>query len=199
MNSKGMELSVNFLVVMIVALVVFMLSIGFIYNVYKKAVDQEETSLASLDRQVEFLRCGSESVCIGEKTKRMNRGEQEVFAVRILNTQTVDRNFRAYVSNPDNNPVIFLPPETDDPDSDANSVREIKLGLSDSKNFGFMAKVPDTATSGTYIYDIHVDTQCKSDENDESIRECGSGTTFNSGSWVPFGENDVYKIIVIVN
>ena len=86
MNKRAVELSINFLVVVVISIVVLGLGIRLLYNLYGGAVELRDISLEDIDKQIGALICeGTESACIGKDTQTIKRGDLGIFGLKILN------------------------------------------------------------------------------------------------------------------
>ncbi len=187
--SKGIELSMNFLVVIVLTLVIFGLSISFIMNIYEKATGIQKKTFDDLDKQIGYLRCGTEQVCIGDKTKEIRRGEFSVFGIRILNVLGTRSRFKIYVSSsPDNaqisgysqHPINLLPKETTDQDPVCgDGARCEDVDPDKSRDLGLGIDVDKATPKGLYVFDIYVKYQ-------------------DVNGWHPYGETAKSKIFVNV-
>ncbi len=188
MNKKAIELSMNFLVILVLSLVIFGLSITFILNIYGKAKGLQAKTFEDLDRQIGFLRCGTEQVCIGDKAKEIRRGEFGVYGIRVLNVYKDRTKFRVVIkpnqevgeaTDPQFNAPghnLFLLPSED-------SERIEFLDPDKSKSFALGVEVGKSLASGTYVVDVFV-----------AYEEIPAG----SGNFKSYGEAPKYKINVIV-
>lgn len=94
-NRKAMELSVNFVVMLIIALVIF----GMGLVLFKRFFVEAENIKQDLDEQTrreltDRMMSSSEQVIIYPTQLKVNKGKGDVFGVGILNTGTaLDNNF----------------------------------------------------------------------------------------------------------
>ncbi|MBI4440864.1 hypothetical protein HY639_01735 [Candidatus Woesearchaeota archaeon] len=187
MNRKAIELSMNFLVIIVLSLVIFGFSINFIMNIYGKATGLQQRTFEDLDRQIGTLRCGTEQVCIGDKTKTIRRGEYDAYGVRILNIFAEERKFKVTIVpngavNSQIDPKfgtegheLFLLPA-------AGQERIESISPDKSRNFALGVEVGKSLASGTYVVDVLAGAE-----------KLPRGTGFE-----PYGETPKYKIIVVV-
>ncbi len=163
---KGIELSMNFLVVIVLTLVIFIFSIYFILTIYEKAKGMQTRTFDDLDKQIGYLRCGTEQVCIGEKTKEIRRNEFSVFGIRILNVLGGQRKFTIFVKESLDNkniygysdhPIRLLPKASSKPDPACGDEARCELIDPDKgKNFALGAEVDAATPKGTYVFDVYV-------------------------------------------
>ena len=156
---KGIELSLNFLVTIIIAIVILVFGIRFISNLVTETTELESITLDQLDKKIENLLCESEKVCIGTTKKTIQKGNFDVFGIRIINIISdlefndefnVDIKVSKLIK--DNNEII-----------DPNNLNKIKLKhrtnnfiveKNNEEEIGIGVEVLKEAVSGTYILDV---------------------------------------------
>ena len=157
---KGaIELSMNFLVVLIISIVIFGFGIRFVYNLSKGANDIREMSVEELDKRISDMTCeSSDKVCVPVERKTIRRGNFDVFAIKILNVAVNnDQNFivQASPASPlgyrkDRSPIsaskIIINPAS----------RVVQIERNDEQKVAVGIEVPDDAESGTYIFDVKI-------------------------------------------
>lgn len=173
MNKKGVELSVNFLVVLIISIAVIGFGIKFVYNLVGETQKLEQVSGEQLDAKIGNLICADEDkVCIGKDIKKIPRGKVDVFGLRILNTD--------FQNDPNTGAAkIFTvkieecqhstgssKSDCDSSDSATKKIntlpqwpsgtRTIPVKFKEEAKIAIGAEVPKNAVSGTYIIDVNV-------------------------------------------
>lgn len=155
---KGIELSINFLVTIVIALTIFGFGVRFIYTLASEATELESLTTSELDKRIGDLLCEStDKVCIGKDKKVIRKGDFDVFGIKIINIQDVT-DFEIIISRPDipgytpNNNPIFGDELKWNPKS-----RTERLEREEENEFGLGISVPKTAISGTYIFDVRVE------------------------------------------
>lgn len=167
MNKKSVELSINFLVIVVISLTVLGFGIKFIYDLYGGAVEMRDLSLEDIDKQIENLMCeGTESVCISKDSQTIRRGDLGIFGIKIINLAGNSADFSVTATPkklikkgggedlPPFSDVECLP-ECGNPRIETilnHEEKDIAIGIKPGKNAG----------SGTYIFDIVV---CYNDNN----------------------------------
>lgn len=155
-SKKGIELSINFLVTIIIAITIFMFGMKFIYNLAGEATEIEGLTTEQLDMRIGELLCEStERVCIGIDKKKILRGKFAVFGVKILNIQE-GSNFEINI-----NPAI---PAGYTRNNDPIPTSGIKMKYRDSffikrngeEDVGIGVEVPKDTPAGTYIFNVIV-------------------------------------------
>jgi hypothetical protein len=174
-----MELSVNFLVVLIMAIVVFGLSITLLYKIVDKTEGLRGKQLDELDRAIGYLTCKSaDQVCFDTTRKTIPRSEFQLFTIKILNINNQRTRFRVRfrteeVGGFDSADLFRLPRE-----------REVLISPDKEEQFALGVEVPDDALSGTYVFNIRVQ-YCEQDPFDPCV------------TWKDY-KDPVYKLTVIV-
>lgn len=150
LNNKGaVELSAGFMVTLILAIVIFGLSISFLYHLFSGANSMKDEMLSKIESQNINLACGTSQVCIGpRKSITIERGEYQIFAIRILNvlkdphyfTYKVDKNIE-FNENTDKLQIQYL-----------NITDELKSHEDKTYNIGVF--VPKDMPSGQYILEV---------------------------------------------
>lgn len=177
MNKKAVELSINFLVIVIISIVVLGLGLNLLYKLYGGAVEIRDVSLEDIDRQIGALVCeGTESACIGKDSQTVKRGELGIFGLKILNLVGSSMDFEITAKKGKfikkdgsestfSSDIICLPtcgtPRTETIPN--HGEKDIAIGIKVGKNAG----------SGTYIFDIVV---CYDDPSntDDTTNKCSN-------------------------
>ena len=156
-NKKAIELSLNFIVILIISIIIFGFGIRFISTLSSKATELQDITISELDESIGSLVCeSSDRVCIGVDRKTIKRTKFDIFGLKIMNI--IDsQNFDIVVSRPtpsgyaknkveimsDN--LIWNPRE-----------RSIFIEKNEEKNLGIGVQVPTNAASGTYIFNVNI-------------------------------------------
>ena len=160
LNKKSIELSLNFLVVIVLTLVIFGFGVWFISHLSKEATNIKEMTFKDLDEKISDLACeGSARVCIGIDRKTIQKKNYDVFGVKIVNVIN-DQNFEIMASYPnplgykkDNTPITS-PPLVLNPEAP----RTVAIKKNEEAKIGIAVEVPATAVSGTYIFNVQIKT-----------------------------------------
>lgn len=153
---KGIELSMNFLVTIIIALTIFMFGVRFIYTLASEAVELESLTTDQLDIRIGELLCEStDRVCIGIDKKIIRKGKFDVFGIKIINIQdskTFDITITPTGFTKDNEPVSTV-------GLDKITVKynpDVFIDRNEEKSIGVGVEVAKDARQGTYILDVSV-------------------------------------------
>lgn len=154
MQKKAIEVSLAFIVVIVIALSLFVLGVKFIYDITAEAGKIEEVSIEQLDRKFAELSCESnDKVCIGIIRREVPKGKFDVFGVKIINIiSTTD--FLVEV-----NPSSAFDKENNEIENNIRfkyNDKVILIEKNEEKNIGIAFEVPKEAQSGIYIFDIVV-------------------------------------------
>ena len=166
-DKKAMELSINFLVILIISIVIFGLGVKFISELSKEAKDITTITTDELDRKIGSLICGdSERVCLGIDRKAIKGKDYGTFGLKIINILTPPsskngQDFYIIVSSP--NPLGYKKdktPITHPPLIVYPSSRSVFIKQNDETlPIAIGAQVPSDASLGTYILDVEIRTE----------------------------------------
>lgn len=153
---KGIELSLNFLVTIIITLVIFTLGIKFIHNLASEATELESLTTDQLDKRTGQMLCEStDRVCIGISKKMIPKGKFDVFGIRIINILD-GQDFGIVIEKP--SPSGYT--KNNDP-IETNNINlkyrsNVFIERNDEESIGIGIEVPKDAVSGTYIFNVRV-------------------------------------------
>lgn len=159
MDKKGIELSLNFLVILIISIVLFGFGVRFISKLSSEATQLQDLTLGELDERIGNLVCeGSERVCIGIDRKTIKRAKFDVFGLKIINILD-SQNFDVTVTRPTPSGYTKAKQEiqTDNLVWNPKS-RSIFIEKNEEKVVGIGIQVPANAVSGTYIFNVDIRT-----------------------------------------
>ena len=158
LNKKAIELSLNFIVIIIISVIIFGFGVRFLYTLFSQANNLRDLTSADLDRKIGNLICdGSERICIGIDKKIIDRGKFDVFGVKILNIVN-NENFDIKVSP--SNPIGYK--KNNDPISGPALIVNpedrplLTIKKNEDKTVGIGVEVPKNAVSGTYILNVDI-------------------------------------------
>lgn len=158
LSKKSIELSLNFLVMIIISVTIFSFGIYFISNLAQEAEDLRGITIDQIDQQIRDLACeGSDRVCMAAEKMKIQRGKVGIFGIKILNI--LDSESFQVVANPssplgykrDNSPItgpaLIINPLS----------RTADIKKNEDKTIGISAQVPKNApVGGTYIIDVEI-------------------------------------------
>jgi len=183
-NKKGIELAVNFLVVIILGIAMFSLALGLLYQIVDQTEDIRDKTLDQLDSEISFMACSrSEQVCLQENRLTIERGKVNNLGVKILNVNTAKTYFKMSLNAPT--------ATTLNPDEIYNLPEVPRLiDIDGQKDFtaGMSFQVGKDTMSGQYVYSMTIE-EC----TEPVLNDC----TTHTAIYQPY-KNDVYKIVVTV-
>ena len=160
MDKKGIELSINFIVILIISIIIFSLGATFIYNLGSEATELQSMTTDELDRKISNLACeGSEKVCFGFDKKIIEKGKLGIFSLRITNI-LASQDFEITVTRP--SPCGYKKDNTEIPRDNCNdlmvkpALRTFRIEQNEEKDLAIGIQVPKKAVSGTYILDVYI-------------------------------------------
>ena len=160
-NKKGIELSMNFIVILIISIIIFGFGVRFIYTLSSKATELQGLTLGELDDRIGNLICeGSDRVCVGQDKKTIQRGKFDVFGLKIINILDNEKEFSIEIKPTSSLFLGFqkdksqIPP--DKPLTVIPQLRPATIEKNEERNFGIGVQVPSDAVAGTYIFNINV-------------------------------------------
>src|SRR3989338_1939407 len=154
MQKKGIELSLTFMVVVIIAIVLFVFGVNFVYKIVNQTNEIDKINTDELDKKFAQLSCeSSDKVCVGIIRKIIPRGSFDTFGLKIINignatdflvevkaSKAFDKQEKEIANNINfkynNNPM--------------------NIEKNEEKSLGIALEVPKDAVFGTYIFDIIV-------------------------------------------
>ena len=164
MLKKGaIELSVNFLVIIIISIVIFGFGVYFISKLSATATDLTQMTASELDQKIANLVCeGFDRVCIGTEKKTIQRKKFDVFGIKIFNVMPA-QNFDITI-NPPTDKLGIKYDKTPIPLTSSQLIvnpgsRSVSISQNEERNIGIGVQVPPDAVPGTYILNVEIKSQ----------------------------------------
>ena len=157
LGKKGIELSMNFIVILIISIVIFGFGVMFITRLTGEATDITKLSMDELDQRVSELICeGADRVCIGIDRKTIKRDEDIFFSMKIINVLDPQK-FQITVSRPTPSGLTKNKQEiiTDNLIWNPKS-RDLFIDKNSEKTIGVGIQVPGRTAPGVYIFNIEI-------------------------------------------
>jgi len=160
-SKRALQISINFIVMLIMAVVIFGFGLYFASTLFAKGGDISEQAFDKFDQQIEDLTCGSASkVCVPVQTKEAIGGDPVIFGIIIEN---VVETAHFIISVEPSSYVNKLGKREDIGDWSGNFLfkptaeepRELKIKYREKRNLG-VAIQPEGAQSGTYAFTIKI-------------------------------------------
>ena len=145
-NKKGITLSVNFLVVIILALVILGFSVYFLASIISRAKGLGEMTQQDLDKKIESIQCEG-IVCIPINYKQIERGKFDIFGIKIYNNKGEFHTFKVEVNAVSKNVlgILWAPKELDVP-----------IRTNEEKRIGIGFQIEKNTPPGIYIFNVKV-------------------------------------------
>ena len=177
MKKKGIELTVNFMVMFILAIVVFGFGIYFITKLFQGGQDIYEQHAGSMQSAVEKLRCEeTDLICMNRYRTEIRRGESDFLAISIKNRrgQSVDLRFEiTNIAAYDKSKALIAGGPPGGPNALTAAVLEKeKTNVQNGEDFnqGFIIQVPKQTTAGSgwptgeYIFELRTEIDDPEDQ-----------------------------------
>lgn len=169
LNKKAIELSINFIVILIISIVIFGFGIIFIARLSSQATELEKMTAQDLDSKIGKIVCeGSERVCISSDRKTIKRADIGFFGLKITNVLEPpagkDGEYFEIGIFPPPDSLGFKKDKSPIPITEPNllinpTIRTVFIVQNEEQEIGFGVKVPPEAVSGTYILNLEIKTQ----------------------------------------
>jgi hypothetical protein len=199
MHRKGIELTANFLVVIILSIAMLGFGIYFTRQIFMKSTTMTEQLDSQTSQRIEELLSDGSRVVIPFQTKTETHGNIAVYGIGVLNTLGGTRDFKIQVLDNGNPPAagsakLIHPSAGFRKDSAPMSAAELEkvallyhddaVTLENLKNtkFTFGASVLSGAPSGTYIINLRI---------------LYYNTAKTPAEWTPYGDS-LYKLYLVV-
>ncbi|MBD3354943.1 hypothetical protein GF361_03080, partial [Candidatus Woesearchaeota archaeon] len=98
MNKKGIELSVNFLVIVIISLVILSSGILIVRRYFSTAEDIKTQLDEQTERQIEASLGQGKMISVPFKRKTIGRGESDILGLGVLNIEDHRTEFNVNIS-----------------------------------------------------------------------------------------------------
>ena len=176
-NKKGIEISVNFVVILILALFIFGLSVWFLQRVFTQTLDVYTQTSDDLDKQIGFINCGNRVACLNTDRLEIERGKYKVFGLKLVNSRP-EANIKVKVST-------SYADVNDQSQKDSFGVwlgsqdqyeRIIEIKPGEEKPIGIAVIVSKETVSDKYVFDVET-SYC---DASDPVSECARSYDFNN-------------------
>lgn len=163
-NKRGIELAVNFLVMLMLGIVIFAFGIRFAYKLFAQGNELTGDAYKKYSKQIEDLACASaEKVCLPTKTLTIDGTKPAIFGLVIENVLGSEETFHVEVTegkfvakgSPDGVPFVadtakiqFLPKPEDE-------LASVELPSKEKRSVGIVVQASG-AQPGTYSFNVNV-------------------------------------------
>ena len=159
LGKKAIELSLNFIVILIISIIIFGFGVRFISKLSFHATELQEITTAELDERIGNLLCeGSDRVCVGIDRKTIRRTKFDIFGLKIVNILE-SQNFDITVERPTPSGYTISKEEIQIDNLIWNpKQRSVFIEKNEEKSLGIGVQVPANIVSGTYIFNVRIQT-----------------------------------------
>ena len=161
-NKRGIELSVNFLVVVILSIAILSFGIKFAYDLLNSAEKIKQNEFNKIDSELDNLVCENQNVvCVTTPRKKIGSSRSAYFGVKVWNIGGLTPNSFKMEINPSGTCLIKNDDSTEtNCGSYIKSITDYKTGFEISEK-GYVKKIvgvelTPTTISGTYIFNLQV-------------------------------------------
>ena len=160
-NKKAMELSVNFLVIFILALVVFAFGLRLAYNLFNKGIETKATLDRQTSLEIEKLLDSGDKIVIPFDEQTIRKGQFGVYGLgirNVLDTTGEKDTFRISVEfsnafSQDGKQVITAGSL---PSVNSQSLQSTLVRKNEVQKVPISIGVPKDAVSGRYVFNVKV-------------------------------------------
>ncbi len=155
-NKKGMELSINFIVILILSIVVFGFGIKILSGIFRNATEMGSMTQEEINRHLTDIMCdSSERICVAPTRIELRPYGSGYFTIGILNTYDYETTFYIGVKQSTNDEIPTI-------NGDYWILGEdfVKINPNEQKKLGLGVLVPGGTKKGTYVLNVYV---CKGD------------------------------------
>ncbi len=151
MNKKAFELSINFIVILIISIVVFGFGIKFAYDIMHQADELSKITIKDIDDHLENIMCdSSERICLGISRRELRPNKVGFFTVGILNTHNERMDFYVDVKESDSEGIPQIGKKY------WMLKKEVTIEPNEQKKVGIAVQVPGGTKKGTYILNVYI-------------------------------------------
>lgn len=154
-NKRGIQLSISFIVIIILSIVVFSFGIYFLHSIFTEAQEMKQNIDQRTEAEIERLLDDGSRVAIPHYRKTIARGHGDVFGLGILNVVGEEEKFDITVECE----KLIKPDKIEDVCGDVEAImisNQITLQNNERRTIKILINVPRDAESGTYIFNVGV-------------------------------------------
>ena len=157
-RKAAIELSVNFLVIIIISLVIFGFGVYFISNLSSKANDLTSMSSNELDKRIGNLLCeGFDRVCIASEKKVIQKKSFDVFGIKVFNVLAKQKfQVTAAVSKRIGFDKVEYAVDSSELTLNPAARPLVEIDQNEERNFALGVQVNPNSKPGIYIIDVQV-------------------------------------------
>lgn len=202
MKKKGIELSINLLVILIISIVLFGFGMIFVKKIFNLTTEKHDEITEITKNQIESMLDSGEKIAMPETTLKLRKGDSGVFGIGVLNTDTdpnpIYKNFYIKIA-PGN---AYKADGTQTSNSITPNDIVIRKGnpyvieVNKKEVYSVIVKVPTGATPGTHILNVYV---CHNNDHNTGTEKNPECSTISGGTGTEFYDDSVHQIYVEVS
>ncbi|MBD3309912.1 hypothetical protein GF351_01700 [Candidatus Woesearchaeota archaeon] len=168
MNKKGLELSINFIVVLILSIVIFVFGIMLFRMMFSEAETYEEKLSAEMEAKImQYMQSSGQRVVIPINTREVGAGDSVFFGVGVTNVDPQAQSNDFYLTISSNKAYrddkTAIPYDADTWPEFSKSTAPVTIANNDNEIISFPVGIPQGIADGTYIIDVTVNCDGCSD------------------------------------
>lgn len=162
MKKRGMEMSINFLIAIILAIVIFGFGIYFANMLFGAAEEKQKEVSAQVKEQITGLLHSGEKVAIPVTRLKINPGKSDVFGIGILNVDETNNEFYVTIDigpayDMDGNEIFAGKLDKDrDILFRVQGGEPVTIGVNKEEVFSVGISIPQNIAPGTHLLNIYV-------------------------------------------
>ncbi len=156
----AIELSVNFLVILVISLAIFGFGITYLYKIFKGSEELKALTIEDIDRQIAALSCdNTQKICVDRSTIELSPNTIHIASIKILNIDPGDR-FRIRIEKgmyvaPDNTAINPSDSAYQNQITAVPAEREVTIAMNEAQTLGIAFEYK-AAKKGTYVFNANV-------------------------------------------
>jgi len=176
-SKKGMELSINFIVILIISIVVFGFGIKIAYEIINSGDEGIKMTQKKINEHLIDIMCdSSERICVAPTRIEARPHGSGYFTIGILNTYDDETTF--YIGVNESSSFDEIP--TIDEEYWLLGEEFVTINPNEQKKVGLGVLIPGGTKKGTYVLNVYVckgDSLSSCDKNSHDDLDVGYGTT----------------------
>jgi len=167
-KKASLNLSINAIVVLILAVTLLSLGLTFINSTFGGATKELDKSLAGIgeDRKSQLKEKCAEDICLEQTSVTLSRNEKETILI-VLNNK-LDCDLEATITI-DQDDCQVMDDSASCDDIGLKTFTTQKLGSKQKESVSLIITPKNSATSTNYQYEVSVDGNCDGDEDNKMI------------------------------
>jgi hypothetical protein len=156
-NKKGIELSINFLVIIILSIVIFSLGLIMVRTFFTKTAEIKSELDTQTKAKISEMLSGGEPTAVPFNKKTISAGNMDVFGIGIMNIRKEPQNFQIKIESKGG----FEKGTQDQIEGDFSTwllydEEPFSLDPYEKNEIPVLVSVPNAVEKGTYVFDVSV-------------------------------------------